>query len=64
MKEIEEKQCMYNVTLSRVRVTILQCVAVELHDTVNYIKILSVAQQCSYGTFKSPATKQIVRTNF
>lgn len=32
------------------------CVCLELHVTVNYIKIFSVAQQCLYGTFMSLAT--------
>jgi hypothetical protein len=27
-----------------------------VHVTVNYMEILSVAQQCFYGTFMSPAT--------
>jgi hypothetical protein len=27
------------------------CAVAELHVTVNYIKILSVAQQCYYGKF-------------
>jgi hypothetical protein len=40
------------------------CVVVELHVTVNYIKILSVAQQCFYGKFVSPTTIQIIRTSF
>jgi hypothetical protein len=31
---------------------------VELQVTGNYIKILSVAQQCSYGKFMWPATIQ------
>jgi hypothetical protein len=29
---------------------------VQLHVTVNYIKILSVAKHCFYGKFMSPAT--------
>jgi hypothetical protein len=31
-------------------------VVVELHVTVNYIKVLSVALQCFYEKFLSPAT--------
>jgi hypothetical protein len=41
------------------------CVVVDdLNVTVNYIKILSVAQQCFYCKFKSLATRQIIQTNF
>ena len=29
------------------------CVVSELHFTVNYIKILTVPQQCCYGKFMS-----------
>jgi hypothetical protein len=39
-------------------------VIVELHVTVNYIKILTVVQQCFYGKFKPPAIMQIIRNNF
>jgi len=37
------------------------CIAVELHVTVNYIKVLNIAR-CSYGKFMSPTTKQIIHT--
>jgi len=53
---------MYNVTLWHVRITIVavetqQCIlcVVGLHVTVNYIKILSVAQQCFYSKVMLPA---------
>jgi hypothetical protein len=56
----QDRQYTYNVTLWRVHVTIVavgtqQCIfcVVEIHVTVNYIKILSVAQQCFYGKFIS-----------
>jgi hypothetical protein len=52
-------QCAYNVTVWSVHVTttavetqqcvVCVCVVVELHVTVNYIKILNVAQQCFHG---------------
>jgi hypothetical protein len=32
---------------------------VELHVTVNNIKVLSVTQQCFYSKFMSPTTTQI-----
>jgi hypothetical protein len=36
------------------------CVAVlKLHVIVNYIQILSAAQQCFCGEFMSPATMQV-----
>jgi hypothetical protein len=37
---------------------------VELHVTVKYIKILSVAQQYFCGKVMSLATMQIIRTGF
>lgn len=37
---------------------------VELHFTVNHIKIMIVAQQCCYGKFMSVATMQIICTSF
>ena len=39
-------------------------IVVEIHVSVNCIKMLGVAQQCSYGKFISPETMQIIRTNF
>ena len=30
--------------------------AVDLHVTMNFVKILNVAQQCFYGEFMLPAT--------
>jgi hypothetical protein len=53
---IKDTQCTSNVISSRVRVTIVRwkhkcIVVVELHVTVNYIEVLSVAQQCFYGKF-------------
>jgi hypothetical protein len=54
---------MCNIILWCVHVTVLQwkrsifCVSVvEMHFTVTCIKILIVAQQCSYGKFMSLAT--------
>jgi c-di-AMP phosphodiesterase-like protein len=38
-------------------------VVVEIHFPVNCIKILTVAQHCSYGKFILPETMQIIRTN-
>lgn len=35
------------------------CVVAQLHVAANYIKILTVAQQCFYGKFMSLATMQI-----
>jgi hypothetical protein len=59
----QERQCMYNVILWRIRVTTVavktqQCTVciVEVHVTFNTITILSVAQKCFYGEFMSPAT--------
>ena len=56
----QDRQCAYNVTMCSGRTTIVavgtqQCIlcVVELHVTVSYIKILSVAQQCFYGKFIS-----------
>ena len=54
----------YNVTLLHVCVTIVVAEMqqrysvhiVELYVTINHIKILRVAQQCSYAKFMSPAT--------
>ena len=40
-----------NITMNSVRI-------VELLVKLNYIKILSVAQQCFYAKFMSPATIQ------
>jgi trimethylamine:corrinoid methyltransferase-like protein len=40
------------------------CVVAELLATVNYTKILSVAQQCFYGKFMSMATMQIICNSF
>jgi hypothetical protein len=40
------------------------CVVVELRVIVNYVKILSVAQQCLYAKFMSPATMHYILTNF
>jgi hypothetical protein len=37
------------------------CTVAELHVTVTYIKILSVAQYCFYGKIMSPTT---IRTSF
>ena len=34
----------------------LSVCVVELHVTVNYIKIICIAQQCHYGKFMSPST--------
>jgi hypothetical protein len=45
-------------------VVVVVAVVVELHVTVNYIKIWSTAQQCFYGKFMSPATMQITHTSF
>jgi hypothetical protein len=42
--------CRGNTTMNSVYVV------AELQVTVNYIKTLSVAQQCFYGTFRSSAT--------
>jgi hypothetical protein len=62
----QDRQCTYNVILGCVCITIFQwkhksvCVAVELHITINYIKILSVSQQYIYGKFVSPAMMQIL----
>jgi hypothetical protein len=43
---------------------LILCVVAELHIFVNYIKIFSVEQKCFYSKFISPATMQIIRTNF
>jgi len=40
------------------------CVVSELHVTVNYIKILTIVQQCFYGKFMLLATMQIIHTSF
>jgi len=47
-------------------VVVVVVVVVEIHVTVNRIKILTLAQYCSYGKFIfiSPETMQIIRTNF
>jgi len=45
----------------------LVCVCVfffNLHFTFNYVKIFSFAQECSYCDFISPATMQILSSNF
>jgi hypothetical protein len=62
---------MCNIILWCVHVTVLQwkhnifCVGVvEMHFTVTCIKILIVAQQCSYGKFMSLTTMQIICTSF
>jgi hypothetical protein len=66
----QDKQCTYNVTLQRVRVTILQWKNINafrvivLRVTVNYKKVLSVAQQCFYSKFMSLATVQIICVSF
>jgi ribosomal protein S27E len=39
-------------------------VLVELDVTVNYIQILTVAQLCFYGKFKSPAAMEIIDVSF
>jgi hypothetical protein len=49
---------------SAVETTVHSVCIVELHITVNNIKILSVAQQCFYGKFMSPTTMQSIRTSF
>jgi hypothetical protein len=62
--KMQEMQCMLNVILWRVHVTIFagekqQCMlcVFELNVTANYIiKILRVAQYCLCGKFMSPAT--------
>jgi len=40
------------------------CSAAAWHVTGNYIKILSIAQQCFYGKVMSLATSQIIHTSF
>jgi len=40
------------------------CLVVKLHVTVNYLKILSTAQQCFYGKVMSLTTTQIIHTSF
>ena len=64
-KKKKDRKYTYNITLWRVSVTIVamemqQCVMciVELHVTVNNITILSVARNCFYGEFISPATNE------
>jgi len=42
-----------------VRVVVV-VVVVELDIIVNYIQILTVAQQCFYGKFTSPSTMEII----
>jgi hypothetical protein len=51
------------VTRSRDTTVNSECVVVS-HVTVNYIKILSVAQQRFYGKCISPSTMPIVRIIF
>ena len=53
----------YDITLWHVYLTIAEVdtqqlilYIVEIHVTVNHIKILNVTQQCSYGKFMLPAT--------
>jgi hypothetical protein len=66
-----DRQHTYNVTLWRVRAPTVQwkynnafCVRViELHVTVIYIKVFSVAQKCFCGNFTWPAKMQIIRTS-
>ena len=60
-----DKQCMYNITLWHIHITIVatyiqQCILriAELKVTFNNIRILSVAQKCIYGEFMLPATKK------
>ena len=36
---------------------------VELHVTVNSVKILGVEQECFYGEFMSPATIKLTKVN-
>ena len=56
----------------RLRVKILQykynnafcCVLLLSYMSLNYVKILRVAQQCFYCKFMSPATMKIIRTSF
>jgi len=65
-------ECTYNVTLCSVRETtvVLETtmhslwVVLELHVTVNYIKMLIFVQQCFYGKSKPPTIMQIIRNNF
>jgi hypothetical protein len=60
---LKDRQCTCNLTLWRVRVTTfameaqqwVMCI-VEVHVTLNNIKIRSVTQKCFYGKFISPAT--------
>jgi hypothetical protein len=52
----QNTQCTCNVTLWCIGITTGNTTAAfhtvdELHVTVNYIKIISVAQQCFYGKF-------------
>ena len=42
---------------------ILCVVVVELRATVNYIKILIIAQKCFYGKIITPATMGIIRSS-
>jgi hypothetical protein len=44
-------------------VVVIVVVDVDLHFTVNYIKIMSFAQQCFYATLP-PVTMQISRTSY
>jgi hypothetical protein len=47
-----------------VMVVVVGFVVVQVHVTVNYTKILSVAQGCFYGEFMSTAATQIICTIF
>jgi len=54
-------------SLKNVAVKTQQCIlpiVVELHVTLNEIKILSVAQQCFHCKSISPTTMQIIRISF
>jgi hypothetical protein len=55
----ETQQCILCVVV----VVVVVVVAVELRVTVNYIKILSVAQKCVYVKFLSLETIQIICTS-
>jgi len=60
MKKKQDRKCTYNLTLSLVRITTaaikmkgVLCI-VDIHVTVNNIKILSAAQKCFYGEIMPP----------
>jgi len=44
-------------------VVVVVVVVVELRATVNYIKILIIAQKCFYGKIITPATMGIIRSS-